>query len=71
MFPAEAARYPGFEFDILRRVPLVDEGVRNKGLVETEGQVAECGDFVFGIGVVEADETTVTGEKKENADRKR
>ncbi len=71
MFPPEAARYPGLEFDIFRRVPLVDQGVRNKGLVETEGQVAERGDFVFGIGVVEADETAVTGEKKENADRKR
>ena len=61
MLPAEAAGYPGFEFDVLGGIPLVDEGVGDEGLVEAEGEVAECRHFVPGVGIVEADGATVTG----------
>jgi hypothetical protein len=71
MFPAEAAGYLRFEFDVLGGIPLVDEGVFDEGLVEPEGEVAQGRHFIFGVGVVEADGAAVTGFRKGKAIRLR
>ena len=62
MFPPEAAGYLRFEFDVLCGIPLIDEGVGDKGLVEPEGEVTEWRHFIFGVGIVETDGAAVAGE---------
>jgi hypothetical protein len=61
MFPPEATGYPGFKIDILGRVPLVDQGIGDEGLIEPKAEVTECGHLVDGVGIVETNGAAVTG----------
>jgi hypothetical protein len=68
-FPAKPARDLRFEGDVLRRVPLLEQGILYQGLVELEDQIAECGDLVSGIGEFQAYHAAVTGiEKRDRKD---
>ena len=66
MDPAEATCYFRFKRNILRRIPLVKQGILHQRLTEPKSQVTELLDFVFGVGIVEAYNISVTGRQKNN-----
>ena len=66
MFPAEAAGDFWFEGYVSARIPLVEEGVADEGLVEAKGKVAERRDLVPRVGIIETDGATVAGGQKKD-----
>src|SRR4029079_13227954 len=64
VFPTKFTGDGGFEADVFRRVPMVDQGVGDEGFVETEYEVSQRFHFIFGVGVFETYEIAVTGKNK-------
>jgi hypothetical protein len=61
MFPTEPALDLWFERNIFGGIPLIQQGIRHQGFIETENQVTEGLHFSFGIGITQGNCTTITG----------